>query len=500
MYENIISIDRASSESLQTQIRRQMAIAILGRQFPIHHPLPSIRKLAADLKVSVTTVTLAYEALKSDGFVLGKGRSGFFVNPDVLAAENSGYEARTGSGAVEETASKVDFDTLFGERSFDLDRVVKPADALLRYRYPFICGLVDPSLFPITSWRECLRDSVNAIELRNWAADFSDIDDELLVEKLIQRCLFRRGINAHPSEVLVTIGGQMALYLAIKVLHRRGESIGIEDPGYPDIVNIAQLERLEIERLPIDSSGVIVDGIGAHLKSVFVTPSHQFPTNVTMPMERRNELLARTSRNGTFVIEDDYEAEISFNKTPPPALKSMDKNGNVIYVGSLTKSLMPGLRIGYLVADKAFVREARALRHHILRHPPVNNQRTVALFLQRGYFDRHVKRMTDVYRERCDVMFHELERHFPGHSTRPVYGGGSIWFRLPEGIDSHQLQEAVKRKGAVFEVVGNAFSDTRLNHSYIRLGFSLIDVAAIPAGIGVIAAAIHELATNSTPL
>ena len=429
-------------------------------------------------------MTLAYDALKSDGFVLGRGRSGFFVNPDVLADDNRQFETRTDAAPTSDVP-RVDFESVFGERSFDLARVVKPADALVRYRYPFICGLVDPSLFPITSWRECLRDSVNAIELRNWSADFSDIDDELLVEKLIQRCLFRRGINAHPSEVLITIGGQMALYLAIKVLHQQGESIGIEDPGYPDAVNIAQLERLRIERLPVDSSGVIVDGVGAHLKSVFVTPSHQFPTNVTMPPDRGRALLDRTSRDGTFVIEDDYEAEISFNKTPPPALKSMDENGNVIYVGSLTKSLMPGLRIGYLVADKAFVREARALRHHILRHPPVNNQRTVALFLQRGYFDRHVKRMTDVYRERCEVMFNELERHFPGHSTRPVYGGGSIWFRLPDGIDSHQLQDAVKRKGAVFEVVGNAFSDARLNRAYIRLGFSLIDVAAIPAGINV---------------
>lgn len=492
MYQNIISIERNSSESLQTQIRRQMAIAILGRKFAIHHPLPPIRKLAADLKVSVTTVTLAYDALKSDGFVLGKGRSGFFVNPDALTAKDSEDYAGERIADDEETHSRIDFKSMFGTRSFDLERVVKPADALLRYRYPFICGLVDPSLFPITSWRECLRDSVNAIELRNWAADFSDIDDELLVEKLIQRCLFRRGINAHPNEVLVTIGGQMALYLTVKVLHGRGEKIGIEDPGYPDVVNIAELERLEVARLPIDDSGLIVDGVSNDLKSVVVTPSHQFPTNVTMPMERRRELLHRTVQKGTFVIEDDYEAEISFNKTPPPALKSMDRHGNVVYVGSLTKTLMPGLRVGYLVADKAIIREARALRHHILRHPPVNNQRTVALFLQRGHFDRHVKRMTDVYRERCEVMFEALERHFPGHSTQPVYGGGSIWFRLPEGVDSHQLQDIAKTKGAVFEVVGNSFSDPRLNRSYIRLGFSLIDAVDIPKGIDVLAEAIHE--------
>ncbi|MES0884948.1 PLP-dependent aminotransferase family protein [Roseibium sp. SCP14] len=492
MFENIISIDRTSRESLQTQIRRQLAIAIVNRQFPIHYPIPSIRKLARDLGVSVTTVTLAYDALKSDGFVLAKGRAGFFVNPDAIKDRNSPGQLKISDTEPEAAASKVDFRKFFEKRSFNMERVVKPADALLRYRFPFICGLVDPSLFPITSWRECVRDSVNAIELRNWAADYSSIDDELLVEKLIQRCLFRRGINAHPNEVLVTIGGQMALYLAIKILHRRGEAIGIEDPGYPDVINIANIERLEPKPLPIDENGLIAGDLDENLRSIFVTPSHQFPTNVTMPMDRRQQLLAETTEKGIFVIEDDYEAELSFNKTPPPALKSLDRHGNVIHVGSLTKSLMPGLRIGYLVADREFIAEARALRHHMLRHPPVNNQRTVALFLQRGYFDRLVANITNIYRERCAVMYEELERHFPGHSTPPVYGGGSIWFRLPDGVDSHVLLERATQKSVVFETVGNAFSDPRLNRAFIRLGFSLIDVVDIPKGIDLFTEAVAE--------
>ena len=184
-------------------------------------------------------------------------------------------------------------------------------------------------------------------------------------------------------------------------------------------------------------------------KCLFVTPSHQFPTTVTMPLERKIALLEITKKNGQFIIEDDYEADISFNRTPPKALKSLDAWGNVIYTGSLLKSLLPGLRIGYLVADREFVREARALRHYMLRHPPVNNQRSVALFLQRGYFDRYVAKLTSVYQERCDVMHEALEHHFPGVATQPEYGGAIIWLTLPGGSGRRHFAQAGRARRRV---------------------------------------------------
>ena len=146
----------------------------------------------------------------------------------------------------------------------------------------------------------------------------------------------------------------------------------------------------------MDPKGLVLSEEVNRCKYLFVTPSHQFPTTVTMPLERELDLLNLTAKNGQFVIEDDYESDVSFHKTPPRALKSLDRWGNVIYIGSLSKSLLPGLRIGCLVADREFIREARALRHYMLRHPPVNNQRSVALFLQRGYFDRFVARLTRI--------------------------------------------------------------------------------------------------------
>ena len=272
-----------------------------------------------------------------------------------------------------------------------------------------MCGLIDPSLFPLAQWRECVRDAVSVAGVGNCATDFSETDDQMLIEQLIQRVLARRGIFARPDEVLVTVGGQQALYIAVRLLLAPGETIGVEDPGYPDVVNMARIEGISVQRLPVDGDGLIPSEQLSRCKCLFVTPSHQFPTTVTMPLERRSLLLEVTREHGQFVIEDDYESEVSFNKTPPRALKSLDRSGNVIYLGSLSKSLLPGLRLGYLVADREFIREARALRHYMVRHPPVNNQRSVALFLQRGYFDRFVAKLTGIYSRRCDVM-HKLAR------------------------------------------------------------------------------------------
>ena len=490
MYENMIVIDRQARESLQMQIRRQLAICIVNRQFPLHEPLPSIRRLASDLKVSVTTVVQVYSALKKDGFVMSRRRSGFFVNPDALA--DPGHAAAARERADETQPARVDFATLFQGRSFNRERVVRPAELLARFRYPFACGLIDPLLFPLAHWRECVRDSADMVGVGNCATDFSETDDQMLIEQLVQRVLARRGIFARPDEVLVTVGSQQAIYIAMRLLLAPGETIGVEDPGYPDAVAMARMEGINVQRLPVDDGGLVLSERLGRCKCLYVTPSHQFPTTVTMPLARRSELLELTREHNQFVIEDDYESDISFNKTPPRALSNLDRRGNVIYVGSLSKSLLQGLRLGYLVADREFVREARALRRYMLRHPPVNNQRSAALFLQRGHYDRFVAKLTGIYSRRCDAMHESLERHFPGAAAKPEYGGGNIWLKLPEEVDARILQELVEPDGVYFETGAPAFSDERGNRNHARLGYSVIDEALIAEGIERIARAVPQ--------
>ena len=249
------------------------------------------------------------------------------MNPGVLADPGHGAAA-DGPPADTTLPSRVDYARLFRGRSFDRERVVKPADSLVRYRYPFVCGLIDPSLFPLAQWRECVRDAVSVVGVGNCATDFSETDDQMLIEQLIQRVLARRGIFARPDEVLVTVGGQQALYIAIRLLLAPGETIGIEDPGYPDVVNMARIEGINVQRLPVDEDGLILSKRLARCKCLYVTPSHQFPTTVTMPLARKSRLLELTQQNGQFIIEDDYESEVSFNKTPPRALKSLARHAH----------------------------------------------------------------------------------------------------------------------------------------------------------------------------
>ena len=337
-------------------------------------------------------MALAYAGLKQDGFVRSRRRAGYFVDRRALA--DPAHADLAQSEVRDVGSARMDYAAHFRGRSFDVRRVVKPPDCLVRYRYPFVCGLIDPAMFPISSWRECVRDSVNVVEVGNWATDYSATDDPMLVEQLIERVLSRRGIAAHPDEVLMTVGGQQALFLALKLLLQRGETFGVEDPGYPDMVNMARFEGMRVVRLPVDSGGLVLSGAAARCKCLYVTPSHQFPTTVTMPTERKLELLRLTRANGQFVIEDDYEADVSFNRTPPPALKSLDAWGNVVYVGSLSKSLLPGLRVGYLVADRDFVaRGTRVAPPHPA--PPASQQPALRRAIHRARLLRSIRREAD---------------------------------------------------------------------------------------------------------
>ncbi len=226
------------------------------------------------------------------------------------------------------------------------------------------------------------RMALAVLEIRNWAADMVDRDDPLLIEQIQARLLPRRGIFANPDEIIVTLGAQNALYMLATLLMGKGTKVAMEDPGYPDARSIFRLAGADIFPTPVDSQGIVTASIPSDAGFVFVTPSHHCPTMVPLSAERRQDLLARASRNNQIVIEDGYDSQL-LDEAPQQALKSLDRSGRVIYVGSMSKTLAPGLRLGYIVASADLVAELRALRRFMLRHPPANNQRAVALFLSR---------------------------------------------------------------------------------------------------------------------
>ena len=325
-----------------------------------------------------------------------------------------------------------------------------------------------------------------------WTDDLYNADDPMLLEQIQQRILTRRGVMAKPEEILVTMGAQNALFLLCNLLVKEDTAVALEDPSYTDLRNMFELHSNDVRAVGIDNQGIRVDQLG-DAKIVFTTPSHQFPTNITMSMERRIELLEWADANDAIVIEDDYEYETNYRGEPTPALKSLCQSGRVVHVGSLSKSIMPGLRMGFMVAPAELIAELRALRRLVLRHPPGNNQRVVALFLALGGHDALINRLHRAYHKRWEAMALALDTHFPGWAEAPVFGGTSFWCRGPEGFDAGAFSEAALKRGVVLERGDVFFTDREAHKNYFKLGFSSISEDKVDAGITILAEVAAEM-------
>ncbi len=472
--------------ALQARIREAVVSAILDGRLAPGSPMPSSRELAQSLGVARNTVVLAYQQLLDHGFLLSRERSGYFVSPTVTCDHPPAPDAAPGRG------SEPDWGPRFALRASGLRNIAKPAD-WQAYEFPFLYGQFDPTLFPIADWRECSRRALGTLEMRGWAPDLIDGDDEMLIEQLRSRVLPRRGVWATASEIMVTIGAQQALFLLTQLLMTDRTRVGIEDPGYPDARNIVSLSSAEIRRLPIDADGLVVDERLAGCDYVYVTPSHQCPTSVTMPLARREELLTVAAERDIVLIEDDYESEINFADTPTPSLKSLDRDHRVIYVGSLSKTLAPGLRLGYIVGPAELIREARALRRLMLRHPPVNNQRTAALFLSLGHHEALARRLIHALRERAQAARRGLDRHLPHAAYSGGAGGSSYWVRGPEWLDTNLLAERARERGVLIEPGDVFFAAPSPPLNHMRIGLSSIPVDRIDRGLETLGSVIAEM-------
>ncbi|MEM9579745.1 MAG: PLP-dependent aminotransferase family protein [Pseudomonadota bacterium] len=477
-------LDPDAQGTLQSQIQQMIAQGILSGRFRRGEKLPSSRKLAAHLGVSRITVTLAYTELLANDYLTSKGRSGYYVSEN--APEPPRFETQP------KHADAVDWSRAIGQRFTGGETPNKPQD-WSKYKYPFIYGQVDQSLFDHANWRLCALQALGVRDFKALTTDYYDQDDPQLIEFILRHTLPRRGIVARPEEVLITVGAQNALWLTAQILLTQRRTAAIEDPCYHALRDILTQSRCHLEKVPVDRDGLKPDMIPDGTDVIFATPSHQCPTAATMPHERRKSLLARARALDALIVEDDYEFEMSFLGAPLPALKSMDRDGRVIYVGSFSKSLFPGLRLGYLVGSEAFIREARALRASVLRHPPGHIQRTAAYFLSLGHYDALIRKIGKVFAERRSCMESELHKHGLDIAGRGVYGGSSFWMRAPETLDTDQLATTLQDRSVLIEPGYPFFHGADRPRNYYRLAYSSISREKIPAGVRLIADTIEQL-------
>ncbi|WP_424974132.1 PLP-dependent aminotransferase family protein [Dinoroseobacter sp. S124A] len=469
----------------QHRIRRLVVDGILSGRFQPGDRMPSSRGLAKQIGVSRITVTIAYTDLVADDYLVSRGRSGYYVSDTAPMAPSLTQSRRS-------YESVVDWSRLMSHRETAPDRISRPVD-WQTYPYPFLYGQTDPTLFDHQNWRICAVEALGRREFDSLTADHYESDDPKLVEYIQRHILPRRGIAARPDQILITMGAQNALWICAQLLLTQRRRAVLENPGYPSLRQILGDTRCHMESVDIDAEGLPPENLPEALDVLFTTVSHQCPTNAAMPLARRKALLKKAAEGGFVIVEDDYEFELGFGRPVTPSLKALDTHGSVIYVGSFSKSLFPGLRLGYLVAPEAFVSGARRLRGTILRHPPGLIQRTTANFLSRGHIEAQVNRMRKTYEQRRRVMEEAITETGLMIASPPMNGGSALWMRAPDHVDTEVLAQQLHSRGVVIEPGAAFFDPARRHRNFYRLAYSSIPADRIPQGIRMIADGIAQL-------
>ena len=487
MWRRLFNISSDRKVSYQRQLREMIVSAILDTKLPLETPLPSSRELAKHLGIARNTVVLAYQQLIDEGYLVSRERSGYFIDKTMLNGR-----VPVDSSMKKKSGSEPDWDRHIKFRPSLQRNIIKPID-WKKYTYPFLFGQLDPSLFPVSDWRDCCRQALSVSDIQDVTPDRIDADDPLLIEQIQARILPRRGVWAARDEILITMGAQQALYILADLLVNKDSRIGIENPGYADARNIFSLKSPQVVPLKVDEHGLVPGKEMNSCDFIYVTPSHQSPTTVTMPMERRERLLRDAEKHDFLIIEDDYESEINFVGEPTPALKSLDSSERVIYVGSLSKTLAPGLRLGYMVGSRTLIDEARALRRLMVRHPPANNQRLVALFLSMGHHDSLIHRLSQTYQDRWQIMGDALNQYLPESTRIPSFGGTSYWVEGPKQLDTRELKKQAREASILIESGDICFLQENPPQNFFRLGYSSIAANRIKPGIRKLADLIHNM-------
>ena len=373
----------------------------------------------------------------------------------------------------------------------------------------FAGGLPAPELFPIGEFQQACQRVLD--ENGGAALQYSTTEGYLPLREMIARHSVRYGLAAKPENVLITSGSQQALDLIAKLLINRGDRALVEAPTYLGALQAFNVYGAEYVSVPTDDDGLRTDLLDEALRSgpkfMYILPNFQNPSGVTLALERRKTLVALADKYGVPIVEDDPYGQLRYEGEHLPPLLVLDREtrgirrdngyhlGNVIYLSTFSKTLAPGLRLGWIVAPPDVIARLVQLKQGADLHTSTFTQMVAYEVARGGFLDQHIRRLRDVYRERRGVMLEALEECFPPASgvtwTRPQ-GGLFLWLRLPEGMDSHRLLEAALRRDVAFVPGSSFFANDAEGRRYMRLNFSNAQPDLIREGIRRLAAATLE--------
>jgi GntR family transcriptional regulator/MocR family aminotransferase len=407
---------------MQTQLTGYLKQMIRTGELRVDERLPSTRELANELNVSRNTVVAAYEMLVGEGYLESRLRCGFRVNKAAQA-----------------------FRTL-AQRSRVSQRPLLPN--LPCIPVPFRPTQPDVKLFPLQIWNRCRnRILKQGTALLHYQSRFPVGLDELR-QNVADYLRDSRGVRCHWHEIAITNGSQQALFLLSHLLLRPGQRVYMEDPGYPGARNACTCAGATVVPVQVDEEGIRLPSAGVDKASlIYVTPSHQFPLGPCMSLARRLSLLQTARDMQAWIVEDDYDSEFRYTSAPQPSLQGLDEHRRVIYIGSFSKTLFPGLRIGYVVLPPELVERFAALKSIVDDYSPLIDQATLAAFLESGAFHAHLRRCRRHYAERQSFFLDQVARHgLP--LTFPVTGRGmNLTGFLPEDANDRHWSNRFRDAG-----------------------------------------------------
>ncbi len=421
----------ADGAPLHARIYRGLREAILSGKLAPGARLPSTRTLAVDLGVSRTTAEEAFAQLDAEGYLTRRVGDGTYVTVPKDGPLGIPRAARPSGGAPRPSLSG-------RGRSMTRTSACEEPTTLRAFR----AGLPALEAFPLEIWQRLLarrlRQSGRALLGYGEPAGYRPLREAIAVYLGAAR-----GVSCTPEQVVVLSSSQQALDLAARVLLDAGDTAWMEEPGYLGARLALEAAGARLVPVPVDGYGLDVAAgrsRAPHARLAYVTPSHQYPTGVTLPLERRLALLAWAETAGAWILEDDYDSEFRYVGRPLAAIQGLDRSGRVLYVGTFTKVLFPSLRLAYLVAPRDLARAFATARTLTDGHAPTLPQAVLADFMAEGHFAAHLRRMRGLYRERRDALLDAAHRQLSdGVRLGPADAGLHVTARLPPGTDDRAL-------------------------------------------------------------
>ena len=465
------------SGRLTRQIYDRLRAAILSGALPQGYRLPSSRVLAEDFKVSRNTVSSVIDQLAVEGYVIvARGRRPVVAAVEkmqLISSERSPDDQRSGLIRISRWAKQVSR----SDRHFTNEGRPRP----------FAPGLADAREFPHEVWARCLRRAA-----RSRLAGTGSVNHPALRAALLSHLVEHRGVKADARQLIITSSAQAAIELISRVILNAGDLAWIESPGYGGARVSLEATGARVRGIALDRSGLRLAGRTDRPRVIFCTPSHQYPTGRLMPITRRQELLAFAAEVGAAVIEDDYDSEFHFDGRPVVALQGLDTSGNVFYVGTFSKSMLPDIRVGYAIVPDGLIETFEKVQRHTSQMVTGATQGALAEFIGDGDFATHIRRMTRIYRSRRDRLVGALASAAGGRlAISPPAGGMQLLARLEPGADDCELVADLARMGMTARPLSRHFTGRAAEHG-LFLGFAAWNEIEIDAGAELIGAALAK--------